>query len=63
MLSLFVHNDVGNLRNQQFEAYDTCYNAQQLNQTLNGYDFNRYFGDLNKAQQEISEITRISRPI
>ena len=52
-----------NLRNQQFEAYDTCYNAQQLNQTLNGYDFDGYFDGLNKAQQEISRITALANDL
>lgn len=55
--------DLTNLRNQQFEAYETCYNAQQLNDTLNGYDFKRLFGDLNTAQQEISEITELTNDL
>lgn len=55
--------DVTDLRNQQFEAFETCYKAEQLNQTLDGYDFDRLFGDLNRAQQEISEITALANDL
>src|SRR6185369_2555153 len=55
--------DLTNLRNQQFEAYETCDKAQQLNQTLSGYKFNLLFRDLNKAQQEISEITALANDL
>lgn len=62
---LFVSftTDLTNLRNQQFEAYDTCNRAQQLNQTLNAYDFNQFFSDLNTAQQEISQITALAEDL
>ena len=52
-----------NLRNQQFEAYDTCSSAQQLNQTLTPYDFNQFFTDLDTAQQEISQITALAEDL
>ena len=55
--------DLTNLRNQQFEAYETCDKAQQLNSTLASYDFKRFFGDLNTAQQEISEITALANDL
>src|SRR5262249_18327275 len=55
--------DLTNLRNQQFEAFETCSNAQQLNQTLNSYDFKHLFSDLNTAQKEISEITALANDL
>jgi hypothetical protein len=51
------------LRNQQFEAYETCDKAQQLNQTLTSYNFKLLFDDLNTAQQEISEITALANDL
>jgi hypothetical protein len=63
--SLFVSftTDLTNLRNQQFQVYDTCTSAQQLNQTLNSYDFNQFFSDLNTAQNEISQITALAEDL
>lgn len=51
------------LRNQQFEAYETCDKAQQLNQKLSSYKFNLLFDDLNKAQREISDITALANDL
>lgn len=48
------------LRNEQFEAYTTCHNAEQLNTTLDPYDFDRYFNGLNDAQAEISALTSLA---
>jgi len=51
------------LRNQQFEAYETCDKAQQLNDTLSSYKFNDFFESLNDAQKEISDITALANDL
>ncbi len=52
--------DLTELRNQQFEAFETCDKAERLNQILGGYDLKHYFNGLNTAQQEISEVTELA---
>jgi hypothetical protein len=51
---------VSDLRNEQLDASSTCNKAQAINATLSTYDFNRYFSELNTAQDEISRLSALA---
>ena len=56
-------DDVNRLRNAQLHAIDSCSQAQQLNVTLGGFNFQAYFDELNRAQQEIDQLRSLTEDL
>jgi hypothetical protein len=56
-------NDIDGLRNDQLHAFDSCFQAQQINTTLAAYDFQTYFNDLNRAQEEIDHLKSLAEDL
>src|SRR6185312_8041370 len=51
---------VTELRNGEADTYTTCDKAETLNTTLAGYDFDKLFGELKAAEEEMSILASLT---